>query len=518
MHIRSMVRLWLAASLCAAVQTAAAAEEAAADHVSYYRDVRPIVQAHCHGCHQPAKPEGEYVMTSVERLRRGGESGSPAVVPGKPDASYLVEQITPTDGEAEMPKGKKPLGKDQIETIRRWIAQGAEDDTPAAASVAFDAEHPPTYTARPIITALDFSPDGKLLAISGFHEVLLFRADGSERVARLIGISERIESCRFSPDGKRLAVTGGLPARMGEVQVWDVAAGTLQLSVPVTYDTVYGASWSPDGRYVAFGCADDSVRAIDAETGKQVLLQRAPNDWTLDTTFSVDGKHIVSVGRDMTVKLIEFATQRFVDNITSITPGALKGGLFAVARHPLRDEVAVGGDDGVPKTYRMFRKTARRIGDDSNLLRKFPPIPGRVFDVAYGPEGKTLAAASSLNGKGHVYLYACQYDLEIPKEIAAIESKTVGERSAAQRKKLDEYHQQGVRLVAKMAGQQGSVYAMAIRPDGQVIASGGYDGLVRLNEAASGRLIREFVPVSVEPSPSQTAGQAREDTPEAVAR
>jgi len=498
MKTRVPFYLLLAVSLVLAAWSAVLAGEAAPAAVSYYRDVRPIVQAHCHGCHQPAKQEGDYVMTSVDRLRRGGESGSAAVVPGKPDASNLMDMITPIDGKSDMPKDKEPLSAKQIDTIRRWIVQGAKDDTPAAATVAFDVEHPPTYSARPIITALDFSPDGKLLAISGFHEVLLFKADGTARVARLIGISERIESCRFSPDGKRLAVTGGSPARMGEVQIWNVGEDKLQISVPVTYDTVYGASWSPDGHAVAFGCADNSVRAIDAETGKQVLLQRAPNDWTLDTTFSIDGKHVVSVGRDMTVKLTEVATQRFVDNITSITPGALKGGLFAVARHPTRDEIAVGGDDGVPKTYRIFRKTVRRIGDDSNLLRQFPAIPGRVFDIAYGPQGETLVAASSLNGTGHVYLYACHYDLKIPKAIAAIESKTVSGRSAAERKTLDTYHHQDVRLLAKMAGQQGAVYTVAIRPDGHVIASGGYDGLVRLNEAKTGRLIREFVPVPLE--------------------
>ena len=82
--------------------------------------------------------------------------------------------------------------------------------------------------------------------------------DGAKLVARLVGLSERIESVRFSPDGTRLAVTGGLPGRMGEVQVWDVAKRKLLLSVPVTFDTLYGASWSPDGTKIAFGCADNT--------------------------------------------------------------------------------------------------------------------------------------------------------------------------------------------------------------------------------------------------------------------
>ncbi len=84
----------------------------------------------------------------------------------------------------------------------------------------------------------------------------------------------------------------------------------------------------------------------------------------------------------MAAKLTEVATQRFVDNMTSITPGALKGGLATVARHPKRDEVVIGGSDGQPKLYRVLRQTIRVIGDDSNLIREFPGLPGRVCSVA----------------------------------------------------------------------------------------------------------------------------------------
>src|SRR5262249_8553243 len=159
--------------------------------------------------------------------------------------------------------------------------------------------------------------------------VLLWKADGSELVARLVGQAERIQSVAFSPDGQSLAVAGGSPGRFGEVQVWDVAKHKLRLSVPMTFDTVYGISWSPDGTKWAFGCADNTLRAIDAASGQQVLYQGAHNDWVLGTVFSRDGKYLASVSRDRTVKLTEVATQRFIDNVTSITPGALKGGLSA---------------------------------------------------------------------------------------------------------------------------------------------------------------------------------------------
>ncbi len=153
-------------------------------------------------------------MTAFESMLSGGESEEAAIVAGQPDESYLVELITPVDGEAEMPKEKKPFSKAEIELITRWITQGATDDTPESAKQQFDMEHPPNYSLPPVITSLDFSSDGTLLAVAGYHEVLLHKADGSGLIARLVGVSERIESVAFSPDSKRLAVTGGLPARM----------------------------------------------------------------------------------------------------------------------------------------------------------------------------------------------------------------------------------------------------------------------------------------------------------------
>ena len=120
-------------------------------------------------------------------------------------------------------------------------------------------------------------------------------------VARLIGMSPRIQSVRFSPDGTKLAVTGGRPAQMGEVQIWDVAERKLLVSVPVTNDTVFGASWSPDGKRVAFGGTDKSLRAINAETGEQVLYQTAHDDWVLGTTFSTDSLRFTFTGAPTTV-------------------------------------------------------------------------------------------------------------------------------------------------------------------------------------------------------------------------
>jgi len=167
--------------------------------VSYYHEVRPILQANCQGCHQPAKSKGGYVMTDFKKLLAGGDSEGAAIVPKHSEKSSLLKMITPQDGEVRMPKGKTPLLDFEVATLKAWIEQGAEDDTPADARKHYDTEHPPIYSRPPVVTSLDFSPDGKLLAVAGFHEVLVYENenDGAKLAARLIGLSERVQALRF---------------------------------------------------------------------------------------------------------------------------------------------------------------------------------------------------------------------------------------------------------------------------------------------------------------------------------
>ncbi|NRA75060.1 MAG: hypothetical protein HRU16_03890, partial [Planctomycetes bacterium] len=124
--------------------------EQEADKISFYQEIRPILQANCHGCHQPAKAKGQYQMTKFDRLLAGGGEEA-AVVPHQPDQSLMIELITPIDGEAEMPNKRDPLKPAQIEMIRRWIAEGAVDDTPPSAQQKYDQQNPPIYESPPIV-------------------------------------------------------------------------------------------------------------------------------------------------------------------------------------------------------------------------------------------------------------------------------------------------------------------------------------------------------------------------------
>src|SRR5215510_12842457 len=115
-HFRRALLPFFATALAASAIAAPPKKQEAEDPnapVSYFKKIRPIFQANCQGCHQPAKAKGGYVMTDFAKLLAGGddaqEAGKTAIVPGKPDASHLVAQITPKDGAAEMPPKKAPL-------------------------------------------------------------------------------------------------------------------------------------------------------------------------------------------------------------------------------------------------------------------------------------------------------------------------------------------------------------------------------------------------------------------------
>lgn len=356
--------------------------------VSFSKQVQPVLQANCYGCHQPAKAKGNYQMTSRKGLLQGGESGSPAVVPGEAEKSHVLEMITPQGGKAEMPQGRPPLAAGDIELIRRWISEGAEDDSPKSNRPILDGDHPPIYSHGPVVASLDFSPDGTLLAVAGFHEAILWKSDGTARVARLVGMSDRIETVRFSGDGKKLLVVGGNPCRNGEIQVWDVAAHKLLGSAMVGFDTLYGGAWSPDGKLIAVGGGDNALRAFNAENFQQVVYMAAHDDWIRGTVFSGDGKSLFTASRDMTVKMTDVATQRFVGNLTTHTPGILRGGVQAIDRRPKRNEVIVGGANSAPSSSRWMSRRRRPTAEIPTRFATTKPCRAASMTYASMPTAR----------------------------------------------------------------------------------------------------------------------------------
>ena len=429
--------------------------------VSYYKDLVPILKRSCTGCHHPGKLKGQLDLTTYDALKKGGKHGA-SFKPSDTTGSSLIEQIS--GEEPSMPEEGDPLTKQEVALFERWIAEGAKDDTPANANT-FKLSEPPAYVVPPVISAMSYSPDGKLLAISGYHEVLLWSGDGSNLVSRLLGESPRIESLAFSPDGKFLAVAGGAPARFGEIQVWDVPTNGPPRSWKIALDSVYGISWSPKADRLAIGCADKTVRVLQAADGKELMKFDNHSDWVFGTTWTRDGKRLVTGSRDRAMKLIDPSNGQFIDDINKLIEPVM-----SIARHPKEDVVAYGGELGVARTYKISDNQGRTAANnDVNLRKAFERLPGPVHAVAYSRDGKLLAIGGAAS--------------EVRLHDAAD-----GKRSAT------------------LKGHEGAIFALAFHPSTNTVVTGGFDGKVRIYETEKGELQHAFVPVPLK-GPEQRASR-----------
>ena len=130
---------------------------------------------------------------------------------------------------------------------------------------------------------------------------------------------------------------------------------------------------------------------------------------------------------------------------------------MAVDRHPVRDELLIGGADGVPKIYRMYREKKRVIGDDYNLIRALGALNGRIYDTAFSPDGSLVASVSSHATGGELHLA-----------------------------KADD----GVNLWSRTLPS--GLYTVDFDPSGKTLAAAGFDGAIRVFDTNDGVLRRSF--------------------------
>ncbi len=120
-----MRTVWAMIAALAAVAAVPAAEPDAAKVEFFEKKVRPILTAHCNGCHSAdTKLAGGLRVDDHKGLLTGGNTG-PAVVPDKPGEGTLLRRITQKDEKRRMPLEGEKLTDAQVETLSAWIKDGA---------------------------------------------------------------------------------------------------------------------------------------------------------------------------------------------------------------------------------------------------------------------------------------------------------------------------------------------------------------------------------------------------------
>jgi len=334
---------------------------------------------------------GSLNLETYDGFQQGG-THTVLVVPGKSAESRLFLLIA---GKAMpgMPMDGGKLSAQQIETVRAWIDAGAAG--PPAGSLA-DARGSDAHGTEPIqnrdrkgalvnpqIFDLAYSPDGKLLALGGHRDVRLIDASTKQPLATLSGHASGVRSLAFSHDGRLLAAAGGLPARSGEVLIWDVAKRKLLHILHGHSDCIYGVAFSPDGQTIATASYDKLVKLWDVATEKEIRTYKDHIDAVYAVAFTPDGRRLVTGAADRTVKIWNVATGERLYTLPEP-----QDGINTIAIDPRGKFVAAGGLD---KSIRIWS-----LGETGGtLLHSQIAHEDAILRLAWSPDGAELLSSSA---------------------------------------------------------------------------------------------------------------------------
>ena len=354
---------------------------------SFAKDVAPIFAANCAGCHAAGVKMGSLDLDSFEGLQKGGHHGE-VITPGKSDESRLYLMITGKMAPA-MPLTGKKLADGEIETIRKWIDAGARPPAPGeiiAKRAPMIPDVKPLATVKPLIGSLAYSPDGKLLALGEFKEVLLVEPSSGKVVGTLAGEAEDVRAVAFSPDGKLLAAAGGLPARGGEVKIWDVEKRVELRTIKGHADCIYAVEFSPDGKSIATSSYDKLIKLWDVDSGKEIRTLKDHIDAVYALAFTPDGKRLVSASADRGVKIWDVASGERLYTLSEPTDG-----LNTLALDPMGKRVAAAGLDRTIRVWSLGEKSGK-------LLYSLIAHEDSILQLAWSPDGKYLISSSADKG------------------------------------------------------------------------------------------------------------------------
>jgi WD40 repeat protein len=260
---------------------------------------------------------------------------------GSTDGTGIVWDLRPRGAETTLVDGHDgPVNEAAWSGDDSRVTTASDDGSVRIWDAATGTPAGPVMRLEDRVWSVACSPHGDRLALST-NDGLLRVADGTGRTL-FEQRGEVVEGCAWSPDGRRIA-TGG---HDGTVRVLSAQDGTELMKLTEHQDWVGRVAWSPSGRLLV-SCSDDrTCRLWDTSDSRQLTVLRGHDNYVEDAAWSPDEARVATASGDWTAAVWDAATGRRID----ILKGH-EGRVRAVAWSPDGRYVATGSDD---RTVRLW--------------------------------------------------------------------------------------------------------------------------------------------------------------------
>lgn len=354
---------------------------------NYEEQVAPILRMYCVSCHNGQDREGGLSLETFVELQEGGTSGA-AVLATQAKSSRLIRYVTGAAEPKMPPEGSPAPSAAEVAVLAAWIDGGAKG--PAGVELRPRMLKTPSIRPRadliPGITALAWTPDGKLQAIARFGRVDLVDAESGQIVRSIAGFPGKLFSVHFSYDGKHLVTASGVTGLYGVAALWNVDSGERVQEFQGHRDAMFDAELSPDGRLLATCSYDHRVLLWDVASGKIVRTLEGHNGAIYDLAFSPDGTVLASASGDETIKLWRVADGERLDTL-----GQPQAEQYVVLFSPDGRSILAGGADNRIRVWRFVSRTQPEINP---LQFARYAHEGAVTALAFSSDGQLLISAA----------------------------------------------------------------------------------------------------------------------------
>ncbi len=248
--------------------------------------------------------------------------------------------------------------------------------------IAFGHTAPNAGPMQPVLK-LAFSGENSLISASADHTLKKWTFEGSWSELKPLGPHVfRVLALDFSPDGSLLATGGGDPSRSGEVKIWNVQTGALVRSLDALHsDTVFGIRFSPDGSKLATAAADKFLKVVNVADGKELRSFEGHTHHVMAVDWSSDGKKLVTGGADNVIKVWDYEAG---EQLRTLQPA----GKQVTAVRWLAGKADVIGASG-DSLVRLWNS------DNGGIARNYGGPSDYVFGVGVSRDGKRIAAGGA---------------------------------------------------------------------------------------------------------------------------